>query len=296
MSATFPQSATDRNPLAINLQTLGWLLRNRRISCELNVLDAADSIGVSTGVLVRIENGKSVGTARLFKVLTGFGLAMLVIPRSEADVALEALGHTVNWYDDMASQSSATRSGTKTSPVPDRTTPTLFVDYDGTLHAGHGLIDEAGQITLDTGRPLFEFVQLLVDLLAPYPSVEIVLTTSWLQKLPEDKVIAYLPAELARRVVGTTQGRKARFSYLREGTGRTDIITCYAYGKRLRNWLAIDDSVFGADHFGREPGELVRNFILLDPTRGISDEAAQKRVREWLAEVHKNSSAYARGV
>lgn len=291
MSATSSQPDTNENPLAINLQMLGRLLRNKRISCELNVLDAADSIGVSTGVLVHIENGKSVGTERLFKVLTGFGLAMLVMPKSEADVTLEALGHTVNWYDVLASQSSATRSDTKTSLVLDRTTPTLFVDYDGTLHAGHGLIDEAGQITLDTGRPLFEFVQLLVELLAPYPSVEIVLTTSWLQKLPEDKVIAYLPAELARRVVGTTQGRKARFSYLREGTGRTDIITCYAYSKRLRNWLAIDDSVYGADQFGREPGELDRNFVLLDSARGISDDGAQQRIREWLAEVHKENSA-----
>jgi hypothetical protein len=291
MSATSSQPDTNENPLAINLQMLGRLLRNKRISCELNVLDAADSIGVSTGVLVRVENGKSVGTERLFKVLTGFGLAMLVMPKSEADVTLEALGHTVNWYDVLASQSSATRSDTKTSLVLDRTTPTLFVDYDGTLHAGHGLIDEAGQITLDTGRPLFEFVQLLVDLLAPYPSVEIVLTTSWLQKLPEDKVIAYLPAELARRVVGTTQGRKARFSYLREGTGRTDIITCYAYSKRLRNWLAIDDSVYGADQFGREPGELDRNFVLLDSARGINDDGAQQRIREWLAEVHKENSA-----
>ena len=216
---------------------------------------------------------------------------MLVMPKSQADVALEALGHAVNWYDVMTSQPSPTRSNTKTSLVLDRTTPTLFVDYDGTLHAGHGLIDEAGQITLDTGRPLFEFVQLLVDLLAPYPSVEIVLTTSWLQKLPEDKVIAYLPSELARRVVGTTQGRKARFSYLREGIGRTDIITCYAYGKRLRNWLAIDDSVYGADHFGPEPGGLVRNFVLLDSTLGISDEGAQHRIREWLVDVHKDSSS-----
>ncbi|MFM0356531.1 HAD domain-containing protein [Paraburkholderia nemoris] len=288
-----PSSAQNNsaNPLAFNLLALGKLVKDTRLRCTLNVRDAADSIGVSSGVLTRIENGKSVGTERLFKVLTGFGLAMLVMPKGDAEDALQAVGHSANWYDVAMSQSSATRSDTKTSLALDRTTPTLFVDYDGTLHAGHGLIDEAGVITLDTGRPPFEFVQLLVDLLAPFPSVEIVLTTSWLQKLPEDKVIAYLPTELARRVVGTTQGRKARFGYLREGTGRTDIITCYAYGKRLKNWLAIDDSVYGADDFGREPGELVRNFVLLDSTRGISDEGAQKRMREWLVDVHKDSNS-----
>jgi hypothetical protein len=175
--------------------------------------------------------------------------------------------------------------------IPERTTPTLFVDYDGTLHVGHALMDENGQITLDSGRPLLEFAPLLVELLEPYPAVEIVLTTSWLQTVPTEKAISHLPPELARRVVDTTRDRKARFSYMQNGSGRTDIIVCYAYGKRLKNWLAIDDSVYGAYHFGREPGELVRNFVLVDSTMGISDEVAQQRIREWLVEVHKESNS-----
>jgi len=286
MAIISSQEASSASPLAINLQALGQVVKSRRIGCALNVLDAADSIGVSARVLARIENGESVGTERVFKTLNGFGLAMLVMPKSEADVALEALGHSMNRFDAMASQSPSRESNTKSSLVLDKTTSTLFVDYDGTLHAGHALIDETGQITLDSGRPLFEFAHLLIEMLEPYPSVEIVLTTSWLEALSEQKVISYVPAELARRVVGTTQGRKPRFSYLRDGTGRTDIITCYAFGKRLKNWLAIDDSVFGANRFGPEPGGLVRNFVLLDSARGISDEAAQRRIREWLVEVH----------
>jgi len=257
--------------------------------CALNVRDTADSIGVSSGVLTRIENGKAVGTERLFKVLTGLGLAMLVMPKRDADVTLEALGHSVNWHDVMVRQSRARKPNTNPNVALDMTMPTLFVDYDGTLHAGHAFIDEHGQITLDSGRPLFEFAPLLIEMLEPYPSVEIVLTTSWLQKLPMIKVISCMPPELARRVVDTTEGRKARFSYMQNGSERTDIITCYAFGKRLKNWLAIDDSVYGAYHFGREPGELVRNFVLLDSTRGISDEGAQGRIREWLVEVHKSS-------
>ncbi|MFM0185572.1 HAD domain-containing protein [Paraburkholderia nemoris] len=177
------------------------------------------------------------------------------------------------------------------NPLLGRATPTLFVDYDGTLHSGHALLDADGQVTLESGRPLFEYAPLLVEMLEPYRDVEIVLTTSWLQTLSTEKVISYLPPDLTRRVVDTTRDRKARFSYMQNGSGRTDIITSYAYGKRLKNWLAIDDSVYGVYHFGREPGELVRNFVLLDSTRGISDEGAQQRIREWLAEVHKESSA-----
>ena len=170
-------------------------------------------------------------------------------------------------------------------------TPTLFLDFDGTLHAGHALLDADGQVTLESGGPLFEYAPLLVEMLEPYPAVEIVVTTSWLEVMPTETVISYLPPELARRVVDTTRGRVARFSHMKDGSGRTDIIASYAYGKRLKHWLAIDDSVYGAGYFGREPGELVRNFVLLDSTRGISDESARERIREWLVDVHKDSSS-----
>lgn len=68
--------------------------------------------------------------------------------------------------------------------------------------------------------------------------------------------------------------------------GRTDVIVSYTYGKRLKNWLAIDDFAYGAAKFGREPGELTQHFLLLDSARGIGDESTQQRIRQWLIEVH----------
>lgn len=136
------------------------------------------------------------------------------------------------------------------------------------------------------GRPLFEFALLLVEMLKPYPRVEIVLTTSWLQTLAADTVISYLPPELARRVVDTTRLLKPRLSYEQSGAGRTDVIVSYAYGKRLKNWLAIDDSAYGSTKFGREPGALIEHFVLLDSARGLGDESAQQRIRKWLIQVH----------
>jgi hypothetical protein len=111
-------------------------------------------------------------------------------------------------------------------------------------------------------------------LLAPYPAVEIVHTTSWVRRLPEERVIAYLPPELRPRVVGTTCDIKPRRSYVLDGMARTYTITSYVYGKGLKHWLAIDDAVFGAARFGREPGELTDHFLLLDSAYGISDENA----------------------
>nr|WP_217709415.1 HAD domain-containing protein [Paraburkholderia atlantica] len=168
----------------------------------------------------------------------------------------------------------------------DEPTPTLFVDYDGTLHRGHALLDEGGQVSLDTGNPMFEFAPLLVDLLEPYPEVEIVLTTSWLDTLPVERVVSYLPLPLAKRVVGTTHGIKPRFGYLQDGSARTYIIRSYVFGRRLKNWLAIDDSVFGAYHLNTSVLNMEPHLVLLDAQHGIGDANAQRRIREWLAEVH----------
>jgi hypothetical protein len=87
--------------------------------------------------------------------------------------------------------------------VLDSPTPTLFVDFDGTLHRGHALLEASGQASLDAGNPLFEFAPQLERLVNPYPCVEIVLTTSWLDTLPFEKVVSYLPPLLAKRGVGT---------------------------------------------------------------------------------------------
>ncbi|MHA6848651.1 HAD domain-containing protein [Ralstonia syzygii] len=283
-------SATNSSPLAINLQTLGQLVKDRRAMLGLSLIDAACGVSVSTSVLVRLESGKPIRTESLFKVLTGLGLAMLVLPKAAAGEALWGLGHSVNWDSVARSLSPAKESVTRQELAMDRTTPTILLDYDGTLHAGHALLDGDGQITLDSGRPLFEFAPLLVEMLRPYSTVEIVLTTSWLQTLPVDAVISYLPPELARRVVDTTKGIKPRLSYEQSGAGRTDVIVSYTYGKRLKNWLTIDDSVYGAYKFGREPGELIQHFLLVDSARGINDDSALQRIQQWLIEVHRTEN------
>lgn len=172
----------------------------------------------------------------------------------------------------------------------ERTIPTLFPDFDGTLHVGHAVAETDGQVSLESGRRVFEYAPLLVQLLAPYPDVEIVLTTSRLDAMTDETVLAYLPPELSRRVIDTTRGRRPRLSYMLNGSGRTDVLTWYAFGNGLTQWLAIDDSVYGAYHFGREPGQLMRNFLLLDSIRGISDEGAQQQIRECLVEVHKDET------
>ncbi|MCO1372489.1 hypothetical protein L0Z42_18490 [Burkholderia multivorans] len=175
-----------------------------------------------------------------------------------------------------------------TSPIAfDNLTPTLFVDFDGTLHRGRGLIDEVtGQVSLDTGNPVFEFAPLLANLLEPYPAVEIVLTTSWLYTLPFEQVLSRLPPPLATRVVGSTRGYKARFGYLHDGSARTYIIRSYVFDKHLKNWLALDDSVYGAHHLSTDFLPLEPHLVLLDAQQGIGSSKAQDRISRWLRTVH----------
>ncbi|KVV32955.1 hypothetical protein WK80_06440 [Burkholderia multivorans] len=168
----------------------------------------------------------------------------------------------------------------------DNLTPTLFVGFDGTLHRGRGLIDEVtGALSLDNGNPVFEFASLLADLLDPYPAVEIVLTSSWLHKLPLEQVLLQLPSRLAARVVGSTRGYKARFGYLQDGSARAYIIRSYVFDHHLRNWLAIDDSVYGGYHLSTPFLNLEPHLVLLDAEQGIGSVDAQERIKSWLADV-----------
>lgn len=53
---------------------------------------------------------------------------------------------------------------------------------------GSAVLDQNGDVSLDSGKPLFEYAPLLAEMLEPYPEVQIVLTTSWLDKLPLEQV------------------------------------------------------------------------------------------------------------
>jgi hypothetical protein len=191
----------------------------------------------------------------------------------------------------MLCRGEAMRILTKSSDlVLDHPTPTLFVDYDGTLHRGRGLLDKHGEVSLDSGQPLFEYAPLLASMLEPYPGVQLVLTTSWLNELPLEQVISYLPVGLARRVVGTTHGIAARYGHFKDGSARTYVIRSYVFEKRLANWLAIDDSVYGAYHLRTSVLDLEPHLVLLDPQCGIGDAEAQRRINRWLLDVHGDAS------
>jgi hypothetical protein len=147
-----------------------------------------------------------------------------------------------------------------------------------------------GVVHLDTRRQVFEFAPLLVELLSPYPHVNIVLTTRWLQRLTLDEVVFCLPPELAWRVVGAIQDSGKKLSYPQGAIGERNFIVSYAYRRRLKTWLVIgDENPCPLEYKFSEP---VEHFLLLDPARGISDVKAYEFIQRWLSQVHRTDNFF----
>jgi hypothetical protein len=155
--------------------------------------------------------------------------------------------------------------------------PTIYLNYGGVLNRGHGLLDEIGDITLDTCRPLLEYAPYLVGVLTPYPKVQIVLTTSWPRSLGAGKTIALLPDQLRLSVVGTTLGTPLRFGEIRDGkaTAMTVIRRAARYG--LTRWPMVDDDAWGVSS-GFE-----QHFLHSGPETALGALEARKHLTMWLA-------------
>ncbi|MBC8748577.1 MULTISPECIES: HAD domain-containing protein [Paraburkholderia] len=162
--------------------------------------------------------------------------------------------------------------------VFDARAPTLYLDVDGTLHAGSADIDEHGRITIESGRKLFEFAPVLVELLAPYPRVQLVLTTSWLQHIGRDGVTSQLPEALRYRIVDDTMKIRSRMSEVQDGTDRVSKILRHVWSHGVLIWLALDDRAWGV------PIGYMQHFVHLSPESGISSPNARLRIESWLFE------------
>ncbi len=119
--------------------------------------------------------------------------------------------------------------------------PILFADFDGVMHPVGGDV-----------APL-EYAPLLITALEPYPSVRIVLSTSWVAAFGFDDTRAMLPLELQRRVIGATyhshMKRNMHPKWWVSAT-RYQQIAHYVQRHAVARWLAIDDDDEGwpAEH------------------------------------------------
>lgn len=166
----------------------------------------------------------------------------------------------------------------------------LFVDFDGVLHRGDAFRTRLGIVSSDPANiRLFEFADLLSELLAPYPDLEIVLSTSWVKVLGYNRALAAMPSEeLRRRVRGATYHSRFDDRHLWNGVARGAQVLRYVARHRLVHWLAIDDR---SDGFGGYVGHLIQ----CDPNRGLGEIAIQERLRDALCVLFEEPKPIASG-
>jgi transcriptional regulator with XRE-family HTH domain len=100
MTRPLPRRLESPSPLVTDMVTLGRLVRDRRAQSAMRIDDAADLLGVSKDTLSRLENGRSVGLEKVFKVLNGFGLNLLLLDQQDASIALKQWQQSVQGSPD----------------------------------------------------------------------------------------------------------------------------------------------------------------------------------------------------
>ncbi|CAJ91971.1 hypothetical protein E6A55_04175 [Cupriavidus necator H16] len=163
----------------------------------------------------------------------------------------------------------------------------LFLDYDGVLHPDAAYLVN-GRPELRAAGTLFMWAPILEEILAPYPQVRIVLSTSWVRVLKSfSRARAYLPAALQARVIGATW--HSAMAQHHEGAHRVDAswfneLSRYAQiaryiaraGLRAEHWLAVDDD---SEDW---PAELRDYLVETDGVLGLSSASAQSELAQRL--------------
>lgn len=150
--------------------------------------------------------------------------------------------------------------------------PVLYLDYDGVLHPADVRVTQEQPLRprvyvrgRATDEPLFRYVALLELLLAPYPELQIVLSTSWVQALGYDFSVKQLSPALQARVIGaTTVSAPSRF----------ERIAADADSRGLTRWLALDDDINGWPEGQRHLVVAPTNPVLALAQPGVSAELA----------------------
>lgn len=138
----------------------------------------------------------------------------------------------------------------------------VFLDFDGVLHP---LQPELLQLERFCWLPLLE------ALVADYPDVYVVVHSTWRYEYTEPEIRQML-GSLGRRFVGCAPRAP-----------RQQAIEMVLQSNRgLRCHLVLDDDP-------REFCGSKLNVLLLDPQRGLSDEAAQRAIQDWLRSTPSDS-------
>lgn len=170
----------------------------------------------------------------------------------------------------------------------------LFLDFDGCLHPDDVYHVEGKPVLRTEGAKLFEHADVLADLVAPYPELRIVLSTSWVRVLGFNQAMeysliqgltqaqGYLPMPLKSRVIGTIYENCTDYVEW-AGLSRFDQIFRYVNGRGIASWLSLDDDSNGWPEAFRE------NLVWVNRRLGLGEHRVREELEEKLARMHSEA-------
>lgn len=177
------------------------------------------------------------------------------------------------------------KSGDTLAFANDFTMNICYLDYDAVLHDGNVLRNRTKGMTIKTpGRTFFEWMPILEDLLAPYPDLQIVLSTTWVRALGFKEAKFELSPSLRDRVIGSIFLHPAIVMAEFDTMSRGMQILADVKRRKPTKWFALDDDAYGW------PARHKENLIQTDALLGLSDPAVQEKVRRKLAEIYPPSN------
>jgi hypothetical protein len=156
----------------------------------------------------------------------------------------------------------------------------LYLDLDGVVHPGDVWYERATrQVTLRTpGHELFESLPILIEAIAPYPALQIVLSTSWVRTYGFEQTREFLPKILQTRVIGATYDPSSPDAWRWDRLRRYDTIALDVRRRRPDRYLAVDDDALGW------PANEQAALALVPAALGLACPLAQDLLRVRLAE------------
>lgn len=157
----------------------------------------------------------------------------------------------------------------------------LYLDFDGVVHDGEVYWHVKRGIYMKTpGRRLFEWMAILEELLAPYPDVKIVLSTSWVRVRNFNFARSMLSPALQARVIGATFHKREMRKDVFELLSRGAQVVQDAGRRQPKHWFALDDDVEDW------PKAFLGNLVATVSSKGVSDPDVQAAIRAQLARMY----------
>jgi hypothetical protein len=154
----------------------------------------------------------------------------------------------------------------------------LYLDYNGVLHDAKVIRNRQRGLYIATpDRAFFEWMPILEELLAPYPEVKIVLSTSWVRALGFDATRQELSESLRERVIGSTFHHPKLTPAEFDTMPRSTQILRDVERRKPTSWLALDDDAFGWPAASRD------RLLETKGNLGLSDPATQDALKKMLA-------------